>query len=254
MAGVALGLLVRNSMAALIGSTLGLLVLAGIVYEMFGAAVLLPALPPAMAWMGSTGLTNRFMYAASNRARRLLRKSFEHYLPPAVLDQMLAAETLPKLGGERREFSVLFTDVAGFTTTCETMEPEVLANICNHYFEGVCTAIFEHGGMVNEFIGDAVLAFFGVPHTQTDHADRAIAAALSIDQFAQRFSAEQKARGVDFGHTRIGVHTGTAMVGNIGTRARLKYGALGDMLNTGARLDGLNKTIGTRILVSGDAA
>jgi adenylate cyclase len=75
---------------------------------------------------------------------------------------------------------------------------------------------------------------------------------LSIDEFAQRFSAEQKARGVDFGQTRIGVHTGIAMVGNIGTRARFKYGALGDMLNAGARLDGLNKMIGTRILASGD--
>jgi adenylate cyclase len=192
-------------------------------------------------------------YAASNRARRLLRRSFEHYLPPTVIEQMLAAETLPKLGGERREFSVLFTDVAGFTTTCETMEPEILATICNDYFEGVCAAVFDHGGMVNEFIGDAVLAFFGAPHPQCDHADRAVAAALAIDEFAQRFSAEQKARGVNFGHTRIGVHTGTAIVGNIGIRARLKYGAQGDMLNTGARLDGLNKTIGTRILASGEA-
>ena len=106
--------------------------------------------------------------------------------------------------------------------------------------------------MVNEFIGDAVLAFFGAPLAQIDHADRAVSAALAIDEFADRFSAEQRARGVDFGHTRIGVHTGTAIVGNIGTRARLKYGAQGDLLNTGARLDTLNKTIGTRICVSGE--
>jgi hypothetical protein len=107
-------------------------------------------------------------------------------------------------------------------------------------------------GMVNEFIGDTVLAFFGAPHAQADHADRAVSAALAIDEFAQRFSAGQRANGVDFGQTRIGVHTGTAMASNIGTRERLKYGAQGDMLNAGARLDGLNKTIGTRILVSGD--
>jgi adenylate cyclase len=252
MAGMALGLLVRFTIPALIGSAVGLLVLAGMAYGAFGVALLLPAFPAAIAWMGSTGLTNRQMHAASNRMRGLLRKSFEHYLPPAVITQMLASETLPKLGGEKREFSVLFTDVAGFTTTCETMEPEVLATLCNDYFEGVCAAIFAQGGMVNEYIGDAVLAFFGAPHEQADHADRAVSAALAIDEFAQSFSTEQKARGVDFGHTRIGVHTGTAMVGNIGTRTRLKYGAQGDMLNTGARLDGLNKTIGTRILVSGD--
>jgi len=181
-----------------------------------------------------------------------LRKSFEQYLPPAVITEMLASETLPKLGGERREFSELFTDIANFTTLSEAMEPEFLATICNHYFEGVCAAIFEQGGMVNEFIGDAVLAFFGAPHEQTDHADRAVSAALAIDEFAHRFSAEQRAQGIDFGHTRIGVHTGTAMVGNIGTRRRLKYGALGDMLNTGSRLDALNKTIGTRVCVSGE--
>jgi adenylate cyclase len=252
MAGMILGLLVRQTIPALIGSAVGLLVLTGVVYEAFGAAVLLPAVPAAITWVGSTGLTNRVMHTASNRTRTLLRKSFEHYLPAAVITQMLASDALPKLGGEKREFSVLFTDVAGFTTLSETIEPEFLAAICNDYFEGVCTAVFNEGGMVTEFVGDAVLAFFGAPHVQADHADRAVSAALAIDEFAQRFSVEQKARGIDFGHTRIGVHTGTAMVGNFGTRARLKYGSQGDLLNTGSRLEGLNKTIGTRICVSGE--
>jgi adenylate cyclase len=250
--GMALGLLVRYAIPALCVSTAGLLVMTGIVYGAFGAAVLLPALPAAIAWVSSAGMANRVMHAASNRSRALLRKSFEHYLPPAVIAQMLASETLPKLGGEQREISVVFTDVAGFTTLCETMAPEFLSTICNDYFDGVCGAIFEQGGMVNEFIGDAVLAFFGAPHAQPDHADRAVAAALGVDAFASRFSAEQKARGINFGHTRIGVHTGIAMVGNVGTRSRLKYSALGDMLNTGSRLEGLNKTIGTHICVSGD--
>ena len=105
---------------------------------------------------------------------------------------------------------------------------------------------------MTEILGDGVVAFFGVPDPQPNHADRAVSAALAIDEFACRFSAEQKARGIDFGHTRIGVHTGTAMVGNIGARARLKYGAQGDVMNIGGRLDSLNKTVGTRICVSGD--
>jgi adenylate cyclase len=252
MAGTALGMLVATTIPAVIGTAAGLLALAGIVGEAFGAALLLPVLPAAIALMGSAGLANRIMHAASNRTRALLRKSFEHYLPPTVIAQMLEADTLPKLGGERRELSVLFTDIAGFTTLSESIPPEFLATLCNDYFDGVCEAIFEQGGMVNEFIGDAVLAFFGAPIEQPDHVDRAVSAALRIDEFATRFSAEQKSRGVDFGHTRIGVHTGIAIVGNVGTRSRLKYSALGDMLNTGSRIEGLNKTIGTRICVSGE--
>ena len=251
MAGMALGLLVRSTIPALCASAAGLLGLAGITYAAFGAAVLLPAFPAAIAWVGSTGLTNRVMHAASNRARALLRKSFEHYLPPAIISQMLASETLPKLGGERREISVLFSDVAGFTTFAETMDPEFVADLTNNYFEGVCAAIFEQGGLINEFAGDGVLAFFGAPHEQPDHADRAVSAALGVAAFASRFSVEQSARGITFGHTRIGVHTGIAMVGNIGTRSRLKYSAQGDTLNTGSRLEGLNKVIGTGICVSG---
>jgi adenylate cyclase len=251
MAGALLGMALRSSLPAMLGIAGGLLALAGIVYGAFGAALLLPALPAGIAWIGSAGLANQLLHAASNRARAHLRRSFEHYLPPAVVAQMIEAETLPKLGGERREISVLFTDVAGFTGFSESLEPEFLAAVTNQYFDGVCAAIFAEGGLVNEFIGDAVLAFFGAPHPQPDHADRAVAAALGIDAFACRFSAEQQARGVAFGQTRIGVHTGVAMVGNVGTRSRLKYTALGDMLNTGSRLEGLNKTIGTRICVSG---
>jgi adenylate cyclase len=252
MAGMALGLLVRNTTPALCASVAGLLGLAVIVYAAFGAAVLLPALPAAIAWMGSAGLTNQVLHAASNRARAHLRRTFEHYLAPAVIAQMLDSDTLPMLGGERREISVLFTDVAGFTTLAETLDPTFLADLTNEYFEGVCAAIFDQGGLAYEFIGDAVLAFFGAPQPQPDHVDRAVGAALGIDAFACRFSAEQKARGVDFGQTRIGVHTGVAMVGNVGSRSRLKYSAQGDMLNTGSRLEGLNKIIGTRICVSGD--
>jgi CHASE2 domain-containing sensor protein len=103
LAGMALGLLVRYPIPAACGSAIGVLVLAGAVYQVFGMALLLPAAPAAIAWLGSAGLTNRIMYAASNRARALLRKSFEHFLPPAVIARMLASGTSPRLGGERRE-------------------------------------------------------------------------------------------------------------------------------------------------------
>jgi adenylate cyclase len=252
LAGMALGLLVRHTLPALIGSGAGLLILTGTVYQAFGAALLLPAFPAAIAWVGAAGLTNRILHAASNRSRALLRNSFEHFLPPSVITEIIAARRLPQLGGARRELSVLFCDVAAFTTLAESVPPESLAAICSAYFEGVCAAISGQGGIVTEILGDGAVAFFGVPDLQPSHADRAVSAALAIDEFGCRFSAEQKARGIEFGHTRIGVHTGTAVVGNIGARTRLKYGAQGDVMNIGGRLDSLNKTVGTRICVSGD--
>jgi adenylate cyclase len=250
VAGAALGLFVRLTLPALAGAAAGLGALAGIAYAAFGLGLLLPVVPAAGAWLGAAALTNQLLHAASNRARARLRRSFEHYLPPAIIAKMIEADALPELGGERREFSVVFSDVADFTTLSERIDPVELTALSNEYFAGVGAAIFAEAGYINEFMGDGVLAFFGAPQEQPDHADRAVAAALGIAEFGARFSAAQRARGVGFGHTRVGVHCGIAMVGNVGTPSRLKYSAQGDMLNTGSRLEGLNKAIGTRICVS----
>jgi adenylate cyclase len=252
ISGAILGLMIRSTLPALAGGAAGLGAIGTIVYVAFGRELLLPFVPAALAWVASAALTNQLLHAAANRARARLRKSFEHYLPAAVIGQMVDADTLPTLGGERREISVIFTDVAGFTTFSEGRDPEVLATIVNAYFDGLCAAVFKHGGLVNAFLGDGMLAFFGAPLPQPDHADRAIAAAFEIERFAENFSTEQNARGVPFGHTRVGVHSGFAFVGNVGARERLQYTALGDMLNTASRLEGLNKAIGTRICASSE--
>jgi len=252
--GAMLGLLIRSTLSAVAGTGAGVATISAIVYVAFGRDLLLPFVPAVLAWAGAAAVTNQLLHAASNRARARLRKSFEHYLPAAVISQMVGADELPTLGGEEREISVIFTDVAGFTTFSEGRDPEELAAIVNAYFDGLCTAVFNHGGLVNAFLGDGMLAFFGAPLRQPDHADRAIAAAFEIDAFAERFSTGQKARGIAFGSTRIGVHSGRAFVGNVGARERLQYTALGDMLNTASRLEGLNKAIGTRICASSDTA
>lgn len=251
-AGAILGLTIRSGVKALGIGAAGITAMGGGVYVAFGYGLLLPALPAVLAWGAAAALTNQVLYAASNRARARLRDSFGHYLPPTLIEEMLKGDAIPHLGGERREIAVLFTDIAGFTTFSEAMDPADLAVFTNEYFDGVCAAIFKHGGNVNAYIGDSVLAFFGAPVQQEDRADRAIAAALDIDRFTTRFKADLAARGIDFGHTRVGLHNGVAFVGNIGTDRLMRYTALGDVLNTGSRLEGLNKAIGTHICCSAE--
>ncbi len=237
--------------AAVLAAGVGLIAWAA--YAAFGAAgLMLPAVPAALAWVGAAAGAVWALHGMGIRERLRLRRSFEHYLDPRIIEDMLAAGSVPSFGGERREVSVMFTDIAGFTTLAETLPAEAVAALLRDYFDGVCAAVLDCGGLLSVFHGDGLQVLFGAPRRQEDHADRAVDAALGIDAFACRFSAEQRSRGVPFGATRIGVHTGVALVGNVGTRARLNYGAVGDMVNTASRLEGLNKWVGTRIAVSGE--
>jgi class 3 adenylate cyclase len=194
------------------------------------------------------------MHSVGLRERIQLRRSFESYLDPRIISQMMQGDTLPSFGGEHREITAIFTDIAGFTTTAETLDAATVAGLLGDYFGVLTDAVVENGGLVNDFIGDGLVVLFGAPMHQPDHADRAVAAALAMDEAGQRFSAGLAARGIAWGHTRIGVHTGMALVGNIGTRGKLKYGALGDTLNTASRVEGLNKYIGSHVAVSGETA
>jgi class 3 adenylate cyclase len=133
----------------------------------------------------------------------------------------------------------------------ENVESKALARVLNAYLEGMTEIVQKHGGMVDKFIGDAVFAIFNAPIDQPDHAEAAVKCALEMDRFSSSFSEEQNAQGIPFGRTRIGIHTGTAVIGNFGSRTRHNYTASGDAVNTAARLEGLNKHFGTRLSVSG---
>ena len=197
------------------------------------------------ALYAATTLLN-FMRAESDRA--FVRSAFSRYTSPKLLAQ-LTPESL-KLGGTRRDMSFIFTDIAGFTTLSEQLGPARVAQLLNPYFDELCNVVLAQDGMVNEFIGDAVLAFFGAPIEQPDHAARAVRAARALDAAAERFRKAQNAAGIGFGITRIGVHTGSALVGNFGAYQRIKYAALGDVVNTASRIEGLNKHFSTRVCAS----
>jgi adenylate cyclase len=169
---------------------------------------------------------------------------------PEVADAVLRDPGLGVAAGSRREVSVMFADVGGFTGLAEALAPERVVTLLNEYFDAVCALVLESGGTVNELRGDGILAFWGAPVPTPDHAARACAAALRCRERLARLDAAWAARGLPSRRFRIGVHTGEVVVGEIGTRERAKYGAVGDAVNLASRLEGANKVYGTSALVS----
>jgi len=213
-----------------------------------------PLLQTLLALSASYFLILGYRLVITEHGRRRIRQMFGFYLAPSVVAQLEALGQLPERGGERRRMTFFFSDIASFTTLTEAADPMALAPTLNAYFDGVCAAVEAQGGIVIEFLGDGVQAMFGAPADQPDHAVRAITAARAVNEFTERFRHEGTAKEMGFGHTRLGVHTGDALVGNIGASQRLKYAALGDVVNATSRLEGLNKYFGTRICISEETA
>lgn len=199
--------------------------------------------------------TLRFVGASRDaRSRRAVAErahaALARYFSPNLAAELAADGRSLDLAARRRDLTALFTDVAGFTRLVESLEPAVLATLLNGYFTGLTDIVFEHGGTVAKIMGDALLVLFGAPADQQDHAGRAVACALDLDAFAQRYRQQVLQDGVEFGETRIGVNSGPAMVGDFGGGRYFDYTAYGDTINTAARLEAANKALGTRICVS----
>jgi adenylate cyclase len=184
--------------------------------------------------------------AEAERARSALAR----YFSPRLAEQLASNPRFMELGGERRTGTFLFTDLANFTPLVEASDPARVVQLLNAYLDGVTQAIFAHDGTVVKILGDAVYAMFGAPVEQKDHSERAVRCALAIDDFAVRYAGEQKAAGMALGVTRIGVNSGSAIIGNFGGELFFDYTAHGDAINIAARLEGANKQLGTRICVS----
>ena len=168
----------------------------------------------------------------------------------SYVDQLVANPEQLKVSGEHREVTFLFTDLAGFTPLTEKLEPEALVSLINEYLEKTCEIVTRHGGMVACIVGDALHVLFNAPVYQDDHAQRAVGAAIELDAFCQNFAALKHSQGIPLDVTRIGINTGVTVVGNFGGKERIEYTAMGDAINTAARLESVNKHLGTRVCVS----
>jgi adenylate cyclase len=188
--------------------------------------------------------------AAAERAHA----SLSRYFSPNLAERLAGGADGVDLAGQRREVASLFTDVSGFTTLVETIEPGLLGELLNEYLVGMTDIVFAHEGTVAKIIGDALHVLFGAPGDQPDHAARGVACALALDEFAQALRERWRGKGIAFGATRIGLHAGPAIVGNFGGGRFFDYTAYGDTINIAARLEKANKQLGTRICVSASVA
>ncbi len=196
------------------------------------------------------GLANIvYKYFSEFRQKRYIRKAFSYYLSESVLSDVLSNPNKLRLGGVRQEMTVLFSDIAGFTTISERINPELLPRLLNDYLTRMTRIIFKYNGVLDKYIGDAVMAFWGAPIKIHNHALLACEAALEMHQEVNIVAASWRKLGFDL-TIRIGINTGDMIVGNMGSVQRFDYTLLGDNVNLGSRLEGVNKEYGTSIIIS----
>lgn len=205
-----------------------------------------PWLAMVMVFAPTTMLRHRW----AERRQRWMRATFSRYVSPNLIDYLVAHPEALELGGRRQRCSFVFTDLQGFTARMESMDPTVAVTVLNAYLDGMVAIAFRHDGTLDRIVGDAMAIMFSAPVPQADHEARALRCALEMQSFARSHLEALLRQGIPFCDTRIGVHSGEVTVGNFGGATLFDYRALGDPVNTAARLEGANKFLGTSVCVS----
>ena len=219
----------------------------GVSYAAAGRLILLPVLLPLLlAWAYYFACALQ-AYLRERKARELAVQLFSRFVNPHVVQELVAHGGLSR-GGESRQITVLFSDIRGFTTLSENRTPQEIVALLNRYFTLQVEVVFRHGGALDKFIGDCIMAFWGAPLDDPEHARHAVAAALEMADVLQKFKHELGEQDADF-DVGIGIHSGRAVVGLIGSDQRREYTAIGDTVNLASRIEGLTKGV-SRILVS----
>jgi adenylate cyclase len=210
----------------------------------------LPVVGPAAGGLLALLTAVTVNYAVEGRQKRFLKGAFSQYLSPEVIDRIVRDPEKLKLGGETRELTILFSDVQGFTSISEMLNPEQLTTLLNQYLTAMTDIMMEEGGTVDKYEGDAIIAFWNAPLDDHEHATRAVRAALRCQQRLGEMRPELKEFcGRDL-YARYGINTGKVVVGNMGSNQRFNYTFLGDAGNLASRLEGVNKEFGTYLMIS----
>lgn len=211
----------------------------------------LPAFGWIAGWLLAYMATEATVKAMGSDQKRFAQSALGKYLPRDIAAQILKDPSKLSLRGERLPIFTLFTDIEGFTGLSHVLPPEKTASILNAYLDGMSDIVLDHGGTIDKFVGDAVVAFWGAPIARPEDGEHAVAAALAMIDFTRNFGDGDPDR-ARLGRTRVGLHYGEAIVGNFGGEGRISYTALGDSMNTAARLEGANKYLKSRALISDD--
>ncbi len=220
----------------------------------FAKNVWLPLIGPVAALATAAVTVLLFRYWVVDRVGRRVRSAFCHYLAPSVVHRLADSEAELHLGGERREVTIMFADLSGFTAMSTRLPPEELMTLTNSYHALMVEAVEAVGGYVNQFVGDAVMAVFGAPVPDPDHAASAARAALRVVASVMQAKADADKCGVPGYAVKIGLNSGPAVVGNVGAPKRYNYTAVGETVNIAARLEGVPEDYGCRIVVGPNTA
>jgi adenylate cyclase len=251
-AGLALGLVAvaLGPWAALGVATAGSAGLAAALTVVFARGTWVSLTEPLVAIALATLSGVTYQYVVEGREKRRVKQMFGRYVSRDVYEQLMQDPALARLGGQRRDMSVLFSDIRGFTTVSEAGAPEEIVGQLNEYFSRMVPLVFENRGTVDKFVGDMIMALFGAPLGDPDHADHAVKTAIAMVAALRQMNDAWTAAGraaLDIG---VGINSGDMVAGNIGSETIMSYTVIGDNVNLGSRLESLNKNYGTRIIIS----
>ncbi len=227
-----------------------LLIYAFIRYLFVADMIYIDLFYPLVSLILSITAVEALAFSIQEKGGRFMRDAFSSYLSADLLDQLIQNPEALALGGEKKELTILFSDIRGFTTISESMDPVSLINLLNRYFTPMTNSVLEHGGMLDKYIGDAVMAFFNAPVDVKEHANVGCDTALEMIARLDKLNSQLAAEGIAPIRIGIGLNTAEVVVGNMGSETRFNYTVIGDGVNLSSRVEGLTKNYGVNILIT----